>query len=215
MSTAARSMARRRAGSSTRCWSRRPTPRAGSGPTDVSSTRASSRPPPAIRGTSACSTGPATTTVTGVSSTGTGRLRLQPVEEAQAHTLGLLERLRLLERRPVDDTPVTVVVAGPVEHADVPRIAGRGREEARVDETSVGPEPALGVGRLLQHLVLEPARLLAIDLAAVDMDAQRVGLAVAIVLVLLGPGDHVTLAVRHTLQHEGVGEALHAVGPRL
>src|SRR5262244_2953130 len=63
-------MARRRAGSSTRCWSGRPTPRAGSGPTAGSSTRASSRPPPATRAISVCSTGPATTTATGVSSTG-------------------------------------------------------------------------------------------------------------------------------------------------
>src|SRR5262249_56448459 len=44
-------------------------------------------------------------------STGTRRLRLQPVQKAEAHTLGVLERLRLLERRPVEDTPVAVVVA--------------------------------------------------------------------------------------------------------
>src|SRR5262249_9008920 len=102
---------------------------------------------------------------------GSRRLRLQPVEEAEAHPLGVLERLRLLARRPVEDTPVAVVVAGPVEHAEIARVAGGGREKARVDEPAVGPEPALGVGCPLQHLVFEPPRLLAVDLAAVDVDA--------------------------------------------
>src|SRR5206468_3365383 len=74
-----------------------------------------------------------------------------------------------------------------------------------------GPEAALGIGRLLQYLVLEPPRLLAVDLAAVHVDAEGIGLAVAIALISLGPGDQVTLARHHALEHEGVGEALDAM----
>src|SRR5206468_6583310 len=94
---------------------------------------------------------------------GSRRLRLQPVEKAQAHTLGVLESLSLLPRRPVEDTLIAIVEARPVDHADVAGISGGGREEARVDEAAVGPEAALGIGRLLQYLVLEPTRLLAVD----------------------------------------------------
>src|SRR5713226_7361196 len=71
---------------------------------------------------------------------GPRRFGLQPVEKAQAHALSVLERAGLVEGRAVEDTPVTIVIARPVEHADVMRIAGAGREEARVDEAAVGPE---------------------------------------------------------------------------
>src|SRR6266849_6358881 len=122
------------------------------------------------------------------------RLGLKPVEEAQAHALGVLERPRLLERRSIEDALVAVVIPRPVDHADVVGVAGAGGEEARVDEAAVGPEPALRSWRLLEDLVLEPSRLLTVDLAAVNVDAERVGLAVTVVLVALESWDHVRVA---------------------
>src|SRR4029077_5689386 len=110
---------------------------------------------------------------------GSGRLRLQPVEKPQAHTLGVLEGHGLLPRRPVEDTLIAIVVARPVDHADVARVSDAGRKQAPVHQTAGGPEAALGMRRLLQHLVLEPARLLAVDLAAVHVDAEGIRLAVA------------------------------------
>src|SRR5262249_16324809 len=134
---------------------------------------------------------------------------LEPVEESQTHAFGVLKRLRLGERRAVEDRFVAVIVAGPVDHADVARVdAG---EERVVDQPSIGPQPAPGAGRLLHHRVVEPARCLAVDLAAVDVDAQGIRLAVAVVLVTLGPRDRVVGAGARLLDHERVREALNAV----
>ena len=140
------------------------------------------------------------------------RLGLKPVEEAEAHALGVLERSRLLERRSIEDAPVTIVIARPVDHADVVGVAAAGREETRIDEAAVRPEPTLGPGRLVENLVLEPPRLLTVDLTAVDVDAEREGLAVAVVLVALGLRDHVRMAGAGVLENEGIREALDAVG---
>src|SRR4029077_18596145 len=77
------------------------------------------------------------------------RLGLEPVQEAQAHALGVLQGARLLERGAVEEALVAVVVAGPIEHADVVGVATGRREEARVNQAAVGPQRALGARGLL------------------------------------------------------------------
>ena len=81
-------------------------------------------------------------------------------------------------------------------------------------QTAVGPQAAFRAGQLLVQAVLQPAALLAIDLAAVHFDAQAVRLRVAVMLVFLRLRDQVTLAGRTPLAGEGVGETLYAVGLR-
>ena len=116
-------------------------------------------------------------------------------------------------RGSVQDALVAVVVSRPVEHRDV-ACSGAGKCRC-VDEPAVGPQRAFRAGRLLEQAVGEPAALLAVDLAAVDLDREAVRLGVAVVLVLLGPAGQVVLARRSTLEGEDVGEALHAARLRL
>src|SRR5207249_6670007 len=87
---------------------------------------------------------------------GARRVGPEPVEEPQAHPLGVLQRPRLGEWRAVEDRFVAIIVPGPVDHADVARV--HAREEGVVDQPTVGPQPALGARRLLHHRVVEPAR---------------------------------------------------------
>ena len=87
-------------------------------------------------------------------------------------------------------------------------------ELRRIDEPPVAPERALGAGHLLEHPVIQPARLLAIDLTAMDMDAERIGLRVAIMGVTVWPLDRVIFADGPPLHGEDVCEALDAVGLR-
>src|SRR5262249_51688691 len=110
---------------------------------------------------------------------GTRRFGLKPVEKPQAHPLGVLERSRLRERWAVEDRRVAVVVAGPIDHADVARVDTW--EERVVDQPPIGPQSAFRARRPIHHRVVEPAGGLAVDLAAVDVDAERIRLAVAVV----------------------------------
>src|SRR4051812_16538015 len=132
-------------------------------------------------------------------------LGLQPVEEAEAHSLCILEGARGIGRRAIKDAAVAIVVAGPVEH----------RQVLLFHQTSVRPQAAFRAGQLLVQAVLQPAALLAVDLAAVHFDAQAVGLRVAVMLVFLWLPNQVTFAGRTPLANEGVGETLYAVGLRL
>jgi hypothetical protein len=54
-------------------------------------------------------------------------------------------------------------------------------DEVRREQAPVRPEATLGAGHLLVELVCEAAALLAVDLAAVDVDGQRVRLRGAVV----------------------------------
>ncbi len=137
-----------------------------------------------------------------------GRLGLQPVEEAEAHTLGVLQRGCDLRCGSVEDAHVAVVVPRPVEHRDV--AAGDAGESRRVDQSPVRPQRALRAGRLLEEPVREPAALFPVDLAAVHLDREAVRLRVPVVLVLLGPLGAMTLRRRRALEGERVREALHA-----
>src|SRR5262249_48387204 len=87
------------------------------------------------------------------------RLGLQPVEKSPAHALRFLQRLRLLRRLALDQRAVPIVVPRPVDHADVARESPG--EVSMIDETPIRPEAAFRAGRALEHLVLEPARVLA------------------------------------------------------
>src|SRR5437870_8350348 len=87
---------------------------------------------------------------------GARRVGPEPVEEPQAHPLGVLQRPRLGEWRAVENRFVAIIVPGPVDHADVARV--HAREERVVNQPTVGPQPALGGRRLLHHRVVEPAR---------------------------------------------------------
>ena len=133
---------------------------------------------------------------------------LQPVQEAEADALRVLQRGCGLRGGAVDDALVAVVVAGPVDHRQVVR--RQRSDEVRREQAAIGPEAALGAGHLLVELVCQAAALLAVDLAAVDVDGQRVGLRGPVVRVLLGLGDDVALPGGPALEGEGVGEALHA-----
>ena len=109
---------------------------------------------------------------------------------------------------------VAVVVAWPVEHGQV--VSAAPPSARRVEQPAIGPQPALGAGHLLVEPVVEPAAVLAVDLAAVDFDAQAVGLRVAVVL-RTSPAAGIDVRSRSpaALEGEGVGEALHAVRLRL
>ncbi len=140
-------------------------------------------------------------------------LGLQPVQESEAHALRVLERAGRVERRAVEDAPVAVVVARPVEQREV--VIDDPGEAVPVEQAAVGPQPALGARHPVVEAVLEPAAFLAVDLAAVDFDPEAVGLRRAVVLVLLRARDDVLLALAAALAGERVGEALHAVRLRL
>ena len=84
-------------------------------------------------------------------------------------------------------------------------------KSSRREKPAIGPQAALGARQAVVEAVVEPAALLAVDLAAVDLDPERVGLGFAIVGEALRLRDHVPLALGPALGGEGVGEALHAM----
>ncbi len=102
------------------------------------------------------------------------RLGLQPVQEPEAHALARRKGSGDFRRRPVEQARVAVVVAGPVDHRQVVRVA---RPELRaVDQPSIGPQRALRAGHRVEQVVREAAALLAVDLAAMHVDRQAVRL---------------------------------------
>ena len=104
-----------------------------------------------------------------------GRLGLQPVQEAEADALGVLQRARRGERAALEDAAIAIVVAGPVEEGEIVRDAAG--EEIAVEQAPVGPEAPLGAGPGLVQPVVEPAARLAVDLAAVHLERRLYGCA--------------------------------------
>ena len=117
--------------------------------------------------------------------------------------------MRLLQRTSIEDRDIAVVVAWPVDQAQV-GVVDTGEQRA-IDEPAIRPEPTLGAFGPLEHLIVQPPGLLAVDLSAVDEDPERVRLVVTVLLVSFGAGNDMPTAHRSSLQHEGISEALHAV----
>ena len=105
---------------------------------------------------------------------------------------------------------LAIVVAGPVEHREV--VLETGLELRAVDQAAVGPQTALGSWHGVVQVVVEPAALLAVDLAAVHLDPQAVRLRGPEILVACGLLDDMALAGGTPFQSEHIGEALHALG---
>ena len=105
---------------------------------------------------------------------------------------------------------LAVVVAGPVEHREIGRVAGR--KLRAVDQPAVGPQAALGSGHGVVKVVVEPAAFLAVDLAAVHFDFEAVGLRGTEMRVAGGLPDRMVLAGGAPFQSEHVSEALDAMG---
>ena len=128
-------------------------------------------------------------------------LGLQPIQKAEAYSLRVLQGARGIERRAVEQAAIPVIVPRPVEH----------REVLFLHQAAVSPEAALRARQLLVQAVLQPAARLAVDLAAVDLDAQAVRLRGLVVLVFLRAGNDVAFAFGAAFARERVGEALHAM----
>jgi hypothetical protein len=96
---------------------------------------------------------------------------LQPVEKAQAHELCVPQGGDDFRRRAIDDAAVAVIVSRPVEHRDIVT-----SKQAAIEQPPIGPQPALRARHRVEEIVLEPPAFLAVDLAAMHLDLQAVGL---------------------------------------
>ena len=135
---------------------------------------------------------------------------LEPVQEAEADAFRVLQGRCGARCRNVENGVVAIVVPRPVEHRDVARRdAGK---RGGVDQPAVGPERAFRAGHPLEEAVVEPPALLTVDLAAVHLDREAVGLRVPVALELRGSCDRVHTAHRRPLEGEGVRQALDATG---